>query len=193
LQARFQHLHKLLELSKLLEPAKSYIKNWQDLSPLFKYPDIYQTNMLAICRRLSKKHQESGNLELITCAATHGFLPLLSISETAVRNQIAIGVEAFKANFGYAPSGFWLPECGFYPGLEELLSDAGIKYFFVDTHGIMHASQRPYHGVYAPLDCGNGVAVFARDPDSSRQVWSHMKISRRFRLPRILPRHRFRS
>ncbi len=24
----------------------------------------------------------------------------------------------------------------------------------------------------APLDCGNGVAVFARDPDSSRQVWS---------------------
>ena len=119
-----------------------------------------------------KKFHLAGNLELITCAATHGFLPLLNISETAVRNQINVGVASFMSNLGFAPSGFWLPECGYYPGLEVLLKNAGIEYFFSDTHGVLNASQRPINGVYAPLDCGNGVAVFARDPESSRQVWS---------------------
>jgi len=97
---------------------------------------------------------------------------LLNISEIAVRNQIKIGIETFKANLGFSPSGFWLPECAYYPGVETLLAEASINYFFVDSHGIMNASQRPRNGVFAPLDCGNGVMAFARDPASSRQVWS---------------------
>ena len=36
----------------------------------------------------------------------------------------------------------------------------------------MDASQTPQHGVYAPLDCGNGVKAFGRDPACSHQVWS---------------------
>ena len=36
----------------------------------------------------------------------------------------------------------------------------------------MDATQPPHNGVYAPLDCGNGVMAFGRDPESSRQVWS---------------------
>lgn len=178
LQARFlKHLHALLELSE-----KEIIRNrtnpeQQKLARFYRRfflstLDTYQNQYACDLLKAFKKHHEAGNLELITCAATHGFLPLLSISEAAVRNQIAIGVETFEANFGYSPPGFWLPECGYYPGLEAVLSDAGVKYFFVDTHGIMHASQRPYRGVYAPLDCGNGVAAFGRDPESSRQVWS---------------------
>ncbi|MGZ5055968.1 MAG: glycoside hydrolase family 57 protein, partial [Methylobacter sp.] len=94
------------------------------------------------------------------------------ISETAVRNQIKVGIDAFKNCFGYQPKGFWLPECGYYPGLENILSDMGIDYFFVDSHGIMAADQMPRDGVYAPLQCSNGVAAFGRDPASSRQVWS---------------------
>ena len=119
-----------------------------------------------------KKHHEAGRLELITTAATHGFLPALSVSRTAVRNQIEIGIETFRTNFGLAPSGFWLPECAYYPGLEIALADAGIRYFFVDTHAILNAAPAPKHGVYAPVDCGNGVLAFGRDPESSRQVWS---------------------
>jgi 1,4-alpha-glucan branching enzyme len=111
-------------------------------------------------------------LELITTAATHGFLPLLNISEAAVRTQIQVGIATFKSRFGFAPKGFWLPECGFYPGLERMLQEAGVHYFFVDSHGIMDASQFPRHGVYAPLDCGNGVMAFGRDPACSQQVWS---------------------
>ena len=51
------------------------------------------------------------------------------------------------------------------------MADEGIKYFFTDTHGLMNASIKPKNGVYAPIDCGNGVMAFARDPDSSQQVW----------------------
>ncbi|MGZ5051417.1 MAG: glycoside hydrolase family 57 protein [Methylobacter sp.] len=137
-------------------------------SALYTYQTCYQSDLLTAF----KKHQATGKLELITTAATHGFLPLLNVSETAVRNQVNTGVAAFKTCLGNAPQGFWLPECGYYPRLEQVLDGAGINYFFVDSHGLLDASPKPQHGVYAPVNCGNGVAAFARDPESSHQVWS---------------------
>ena len=178
LQARFlNYLNSLLELAEkeILRTRKK--PEYQKLARLYRrffldtlkiYQDRYQGNLL----QAFKKHQMSGNLELITCAATHGFLPLLSYSETAVQNQVEIGVQTFTKNLGVVPKGFWLPECGYYPGLETVLKNAGIEYFFVDTHGLTHASQPPVFGVHAPIDCGNAVMAFARDPDSTREVWS---------------------
>jgi 1,4-alpha-glucan branching enzyme len=176
--ARYQkHLHKLIELAEKEVFRTRNLPEYQKLARLYRrfflntlntFQNQYQCDLLAAF----KKHQSAGNLELITSAATHGFLPALSVSETAVRNQVNIGVDTFKANFNHAPSGFWLPECAYYPGLESVLADAGIDYFFVDTHAIMDASAPPRYGVYAPLDCGNGVRAFGRDPESSKQVWS---------------------
>lgn len=135
---------------------------------LQRYQQNYQCDLISAF----KKQAELGGLELITCGATHGFLPLLNVSESAVRNQINMGVETFKQHFGHAPKGFWLPECGYYPGVETFLDEAGLRYFFVDSHGLTQASSEPECGVYAPIVCANGVAAFARDPESSRQVWS---------------------
>lgn len=178
LQERYlDHLHRLIELAekeiirtrkqpefqKLARLYRRFFKN-----TLTRYRDYYRHDLLAAF----KQHHETGRLELLTSAATHGFLPLLNISETAVRNQIKIGIATFKAHLGFKPQGFWLPECAYYPGLETLLAEAGIHYFFVDSHGIEKASRPPRNGVYAPLDCGNGVTAFARDPNSSKQVWS---------------------
>ncbi|MGR9114303.1 MAG: glycoside hydrolase family 57 protein [Gammaproteobacteria bacterium] len=178
LQSRYlKHLHSLLELAEQEISRTRKQPEYQKLARLYRrfflrtlavYRERYHCDLL----KAFSKHQAAGNLELITTAATHGFLPLLNISETSVRNQIEVGVEAFESRFGYAPAGFWLPECGYYPGLEHELKDAGLNYFFVDSHGILAASQPVRHGVYAPLDCGNGVAAFGRDPASSRLVWS---------------------
>ena len=66
----------------------------------------------------------------------------------------------------------WLGECGYVPGVDELLREAAIRYFFVDSHGILFADRRPVYGVYAPLYCPSGVAAFGRDMESSEQVWS---------------------
>jgi 1,4-alpha-glucan branching enzyme len=58
------------------------------------------------------------------------------------------------------------------PGIDELLREAAIRYFFVDTHGILYADRRPAYGAYAPVYCPSGVAAFGRDLESSEQVWS---------------------
>ena len=178
LQQRYlKYLHSRIELAekevvrtqKLAEfkpLAEYYLKFYQDT--LAVYQDQYQGDIISAF----KKHYDTGQLDLITCAATHGFLPLLNISETAVRNQINIGVNTFKSHLGFAPTGIWLPECAYYPGVEKLLAEAELQYFFMDTHGILNAKPTPISGVYAPINCGNGVHAFGRDPDSSKQVWS---------------------
>jgi len=178
LQSRYlAHLNKQLELAekeivrtrgtdKYQKLARFYRRLYLDTQDIFARQ--YNCNLLTAF----KKFSATGHLELITCAATHGFLPLLNKSEAAVRNQINIGVQTFISHLGFAPAGFWLPECGYYPGLEKHLKNAGIDYFFVDTHGIDNASKAPRNSVYAPLNCGNNVMAFARDPESSRQVWS---------------------
>ncbi len=135
---------------------------------LQQFCEHYHHDVLSGFERFS----QSGHLELMTSAATHGFLPLLNHSETAVRNQIGIGIEVFQARFNRQPRGFWLPECAYYPGLEDILYEHGIAYCFTDSHGVLNASQHPVRGVHAPLDCGNGVHVFARNPEASTQVWS---------------------
>lgn len=172
-----RHLRRMLELAdkeihrtRGLPQLSRLTRFYQNF--LAESLDVYETQYQCDLLQAFQKHQNTGKLELITCAATHGFLPLLSVNQMAVANQIKVGIDCFQSRFGRPPEGFWLPECGYYPGLESILADFGIRYFFVDSHGILHASQKPVSGVYAPLDCGNGVAAFGRDPESSRQVWS---------------------
>jgi 1,4-alpha-glucan branching enzyme len=178
LQTRYlKYLHKLIELANKEVIRTKKQPEYQKLAQYYLYLfqqtlDIYQNQYKGDLLTAFKKHHATGKLELITCAATHGFLPLLNISETAVRNQINTGIKTFKENLGFSPTGFWLPECAYYPGVETLLSEADINYFFVDNHGITNARQTPKNGVYAPLDCGNGVTAFGRDPETSKQVWS---------------------
>ncbi|MGH7964722.1 MAG: glycoside hydrolase family 57 protein [Candidatus Binatia bacterium] len=116
--------------------------------------------------------QDAGLIEVIACAATHGYLPLMQVNEKAVRAQIRIGVDEYRRFFAREPLGFWLPECGYFPGVDAMLKEHGIQYFLVDTHAILYATTRPFYGVYAPLYCPSGVAAFGRDGESSKQVWS---------------------
>jgi 1,4-alpha-glucan branching enzyme len=120
-----------------------------------------------------RRFYETGKLEIITCAATHGFLPLMTVNRKAMRAQIEIGAREFQRHFGKRPQGIWLPECGYTQGVDELLRESGIRYFFTDTHGVLYAEPRPKFGIYAPIACpGSNVAVLARDTESSKQVWS---------------------
>ncbi|UCG14313.1 MAG: DUF1957 domain-containing protein [Deltaproteobacteria bacterium] len=119
-----------------------------------------------------KELQDAGSIEIIASAATHGYLPLLSVNQKAVQAQISVGIEFYRHVFGRTPKGFWLPECAYYSGVDEFLRKYGVRYTILETHGITRASPRPQYGVYAPLYCPSGVAAFGRDPESSKQVWS---------------------
>jgi 1,4-alpha-glucan branching enzyme len=54
----------------------------------------------------------------------------------------------------------------------QTLSDEGIRFTILETHGLTRAEPRPKWGVYAPIYSPSGLAAFGRDPESSRQVWS---------------------
>jgi 1,4-alpha-glucan branching enzyme len=115
--------------------------------------------------------RDDQQVELITTAATHGYPPLLRPHPGAVRAQIRVGREAFTHLTGQAPAGLWLPECGYYPGLETEIAAAGYGYSLLEAHGLQQGQPRPPWGVYAPVVAGD-VAFFGRDPDSAHEVWS---------------------
>ncbi len=115
--------------------------------------------------------QDKNALELITTTATHAYLPLLSPRQSSVYNQIHVGISEFVRQTGQRPEGFWLPECGYYPGLETHLSDCQIRYFFTDTHAFNDDQAVLQSEIMFPLDCGNGVAAFARHTALSDCVW----------------------
>ncbi|MBU1240471.1 DUF1957 domain-containing protein, partial [Myxococcota bacterium] len=84
----------------------------------------------------------TGNLDIITCGATHGYLPLMRKHPQSVRAQIGVAVDNHTRLLGQAPKGIWLPECAFYPELDKILAAYGLRYFIVDTHGINYAHPR---------------------------------------------------
>ena len=86
--------------------------------------------------------QERGHLEMIACAATHGYLPLMLRAES-VRAQIGLGIGAHRDMFGCDPRGIWLPECAWKQSAGRLLADAGIRWCVLDSHGILLGNPRP--------------------------------------------------
>jgi Uncharacterized conserved protein len=152
---------------EFLASARMYVDKFRSARRVFV--DMNDCNILEHFRQL----QEKGALEIITSAATHGFLPVLQANPQAVRAQVQIGVESYCRHFKRGPKGFWLPECGYYPGVEKILGAAGVSYFFTDAHGILFAEPRPQYGVFAPVLCNEApVAAFGRDIESSKAVWS---------------------
>jgi len=131
------------------------------------YHDVYRRDITAAFGRLHK----AGVIELITTAATHGYLPYLAMQPESVVAQVGIGVDVFRSKFKRPPKGIWIPECGYFTGLDAHLRRAGIYYFFLDAHGLMFGSPAPRNGYFAPVVTHEGVAAFGRDPFSSRLVW----------------------
>jgi 1,4-alpha-glucan branching enzyme len=172
-----RNLDKLVELAEkeivrtrdhghLQYLANYYLDYFRTLRSAFH--DRYKRDLVSAFKRL----QDHGVLEIITCGATHGFLPLMQQYPEAVRAQVSVAAAHYRLNFGRDPRGIWLPECGYYPGVEKFLAAEGIRFFFVDTHGLLDATPRPRYGVYAPIYTPGGPAAFGRDPESSQQVWA---------------------
>ncbi len=112
---------------------------------LTSFVDRYNRDLLGAFRTL----QDDGLIEVATCAATHGYLPLLS-RDSSIHAQLHTGVEAYRRHFGRAPRAIWLPECAYRPaiveengtdsirrpGLESFLAEEGLLVFFSETHTV---------------------------------------------------------
>ncbi|MGQ9910305.1 MAG: glycoside hydrolase family 57 protein [Candidatus Flexifilum sp.] len=160
------------------------------------YVDQFQRDLIGAFRRL----RDIGVLDLMGSAATHGYLPLFE-RPGSIRAQIATGLRSYARLFGGQPTAFWLPECGYRPGLEAHLEAFGIRVFFSETHAITGGSPvgaaagdviGPYSDVrwrlaipveaeapprplttFLPYRVGTStVAVIGRDNRIGQQVWS---------------------
>ena len=152
--------------SRLNRLSHYYLDRYTNDLHVFK--DIYKCNIIT-----GFKHfQDIGVLEIITCGATHGYFPILYVNEKTVRAQIAVGVQTYERFFGKKPRGIWLPECGYVPEADKYLKEFGIEYVITETHGLLYADPTPIYGTYTPIVSHGGVVAFARDLESSRQVWS---------------------
>ena len=178
LQKRYiKYLKKHIELSekevkrtvydeRLNKLSKYYLDRYTN--DLYIFKEVYNCNLI----EAFKKYQDLGFLEIITCGATHGYFPILYVNEKTVRAQIGIGVQTYKKYFGKNPRGIWLPECGYVPEAEKYLKEFGIEYIITETHGVLYADPTPIYGTFAPIVSPNNIVAFARDVESSRQVWS---------------------
>lgn len=137
------------------------------------FEERYGRDLIGAFRKL----QEQGHIEIITCAATHGYLPLLS-EDISIQAQIKAGIKAHQRHFGCSPKGIWLPECAYRPsyawasplesnavpkvrkGVEEFLSENGIDFFMVDTHLL--------HG-------GEAVGVYMDRFSALRRLWAQFE------------------
>jgi len=173
-----KYLDKLISLS---ENEKERLKKDKDFLPLARFyhkqfnetKSFFEGFLKSNVLNGYKYFSERGNVEIITSCATHGFLPLLRQNQKSVDAQISVAISSFEKHFERKPEGIWLPECAYYKGLDETLNKYGIKYFFLDSKGLMDGEPGPpRYSVYAPVYTMAGVAAFGRDPLSSKQVWS---------------------
>lgn len=96
-----------------------------------------------------KTLQDEGYIEISTCAATHGYLPLLG-RDSSIFAQLRTGIRSYERSFGRKPTAIWLPECAYRPGrsaeetvdgivrpsIETFLKEQGIRVFFTETHTV---------------------------------------------------------
>jgi len=206
----FRHVGDL-DLARLT----AYWRDWYGRAH-DRFTRVYNRDILGAFRKL----QDSGAIEIITSSATHGYSPLLGYDST-IQAQVKQGVQAYQRHFGRKPAGYWLPECAYRPryrwsypvqprgshlepyerkGVEEFLSENGLKYFLVESHLLRGGAPaesvysergpRPMaaatpagpagggtadlyqpHGVWSQAE-GPQVAVFGRDDQTGGQVWS---------------------
>ena len=139
------------------------------------FVDGYGRDLVAAFRRM----QDGGHIEVMTCAATHGYLPLLH-EDASIYAQIQQAVQTYEKHFGRRPRGIWLPECAYRPrcdwapppeigypdtpyprkGIEEFLGESGFDYFIVDTH---------------MLGGGHPLPVDISRDDTLGKAWSHIR------------------
>ncbi|SIN83903.1 glycoside hydrolase family 57 protein [Fibrobacter sp. UWB11] len=172
-----RHLHKQLEL---LEREKVRLQNDSEKMEVVNF---YYRRQIALintwehdcgCEIIPslKRLEQIGKINLLTCVGTHPFLPAYQGDVEAIHLQLKITVRAFEDAFGKKPRGLWLPECGYFEGLDAILAEYGFKYFFLETHGVLLAKPAPKYGVFAPIKTPAGLYCFGREQSSSMEVWS---------------------
>ncbi len=174
----------LAYLERLIQLARLEVERTTREEPHYRVPAEMHLSHLRRSRDLFlgyggdlvkgfRRFQELGKLELCTCIGTHPMLPLWTSQPQAIRGQALAAARFHEQTFGRKSLGVWLPECAYTPGIEPFLEEAGFRYAFGEEHAATRGDCQAEFGVNAPIYAkGSQIAIFARDPETGKQVWS---------------------
>ncbi len=142
-----EHIDSLIELGEKEIERTRHEPHYQRLAHMYRdrFASLRHTwrchdgDLVGAFRKL----QDAGYLEVITSTATHPFFPLMDRNWAAMRAQVQTAATLYQKHFGHASLGMWLGECGYVPGVDELLREAAVRYFLVDTHAILYRRSPP--------------------------------------------------
>lgn len=172
-----------LHLQKSLELASQEIERFEGDPVRQPLASFYRERLFAIQQAFAVRynrdilgallrHFRAGRVELVSCVGTHPFLPAYQSDPATVDFQLACTQAACKDWLGAVPKTVWLPECGYFEGLDSLLQKRGFTGIFMETHGVLLARPSPRYGVFEAVTTPAGVRALGRDQASSREVWS---------------------
>ena len=109
------------------------------------------------------EYQKKGIIEILATCATDIFIPHYADLPEALSAQIEIGLQAYKKSFGDIPSGFFLPEFGYVPGIDKIIRAYGFSYTILHSRSVLMAKTMPQDGVFYPCRTDNALVYFAAD------------------------------
>ena len=125
------------------------------------------------CRLVKKFHeyQKKGLIEILATCGTDIFMPFYNDMEEILNAQVEAGIYAYRSFFGEVPDGFWLPELGYYNGIEKSLHDYGMNYTILDSRSFLFGEIEPNDGLFRPARFTNALVAFGRDYDSDQEIF----------------------
>lgn len=133
--------------------------------------ELYESlerNILTAFKELS----DEGYIELVASAATHAYLPIYKEYPNAIEAQVAMGMRTHERIFGEKAKGFWLPECGYYPGLDEVIKRNGASWCQLASQSVITSKDKSVYGGYRPIELPSTLNAFVRDWNITNLIWS---------------------
>lgn len=156
------------ELTGLTERAKSDASRLRGIKK--QQAEIYQRDFsdllrfyLSIKRDIVGEFSRLANVELMTTALTHPFLPLLKHYTSMCAYQITEAARQTEMKLGKRARGFWFPEMGYTPYVSDVVSSE-FDYFLVAPSAVPAWEGNSYR------NCG-GVRYGVVDSGISCSIW----------------------
>lgn len=130
-----------------------------------------------IIKKLSE-YQKKGCIEILATCGTDMFLPFYNEMTEVINAQIEAGLYSYRSFFGEVPDGFWLPQMGYYPGIEKNIKNYGMNYTILDTRSFLFSEIEPKNGIFTPARFTNALGVFSCDPETEDEIYGEEGFSR---------------
>ncbi|MCR4925447.1 MAG: DUF1957 domain-containing protein [Clostridiales bacterium] len=111
-----------------------------------------------------------GYAEILATCGSYLFMPHFSDMAEILNAQVESGLYAIKQYFGRVSDGFFLPEMGYAPGIENVIKSYGLSYTILPAQSFLFSEVAPDNGIFMNARCPNGLSIFASDEFSPEEI-----------------------